>query len=92
MRITPVAFCLVLLGASGLALAAPAGDEEFTFDLTALPGGPTLFLACSEHDGKLLDDCGFLTLWQQSNIAPRLQTRPVAFGGVPIERDTLLLG
>lgn len=91
MRLSTAATLLVLLGASGLALAAPAGDEELTLDLQAI-NGPTLFLACSEHMGTLTNGCGFLTLWQQSNIAPRLQTGPVSFNGAPIARDTPLLG
>ena len=82
---------LALLGVAGLSTAAPGGEETLTLDLSAIPDGPTLFVKCSTP-GKDLRNCGFLSIWQQANIAPQLQSTVFSFGGKPHEPDAKLLG
>lgn len=87
---TILAGTLLLSSLATLADAAPpAGDEDYTLDLTALPRGPTIYLKCSR--GDTLTDCGIVSVWQQSNNVPGLQTIPMPYGGVVRPSDTPLL-
>lgn len=75
---------------SGVAIAAPeTGSQTATIDLSAIPGGPTIFLKCSRSDS--LTNCGLVSIWQQSNGVPGLQITPVHYGGVQKPMDTPLL-
>lgn len=91
MRIVPLAILLVLLGAAGVVTARPEGDEAHQIDLSAVPGGPILFIKCSSG-GNLAKDCGVVSLWQQTNGRERLQSTIFAFGGRHHEPDAKLLG
>lgn len=85
-----VASTLILSAFAGLAIASPPpGDEDYTLDLSVLPGGPTLYLKCSR--GDTLTDCGVISIWQQSNGVPGLQTIQKPYGGSARPRDTPLL-
>lgn len=94
MRSLYVATALLLIGLPGLAMAGPGGDEAFTLDLTAIPGGPKLYLKCSTPGVTelLSPDCGVLSVWQQTNAADRLQSSIFSFGGRPHPADQNLLG
>jgi len=92
MRSILVASALLLVGVSGVALAGPGGDEAFTLDLTAIPGGPMLYLKCSNTGATLGKDCGMISIWQQTNGAERLQSNIFSFAGKPHPSDEKLLG
>lgn len=81
MRLTLVASMLVLAGISSFAAARPAGEEAFTLDLSVIPGGSTYFLKCSKS--TTLANCGLVTVWQQTNGHPGLQTGVFAYGKPP---------
>ena len=84
------AAALFLSATAGFAHAAPPrGDEDYTIDLSVIPGGPTLYLKCSR--GDTLTDCGLVSIWQQSNGVPGLQTVTKMYGGAPKPQDTPLL-
>lgn len=93
MRLTTSAFIAgtLLFGLiAGPAHAGPPqGDEDGVLDLSAIPGGPTLYLKCSR--GDLTNDCGVISIWQQSNGVPGLQIAPKPYGGQQRPRDTPLL-
>lgn len=92
MRLTLVATMLVLAGAatSGFAVAGK-GEEAFTLDLSVIPGGSTYFLKCSKSAS--LTDCGLVSLWEQTNGHPGLQTNLFAYGNPPrpVDPDFSLL-
>lgn len=94
MRSILVASALLLVGLSGAAVAGPGGDEAYTLDLTAIPGGPMLYLKCSNPAAAstLGKDCGLLSIWQQTNAAERLQSTTFSFAGKPHPSDEKLLG
>lgn len=92
MRLPYIIITTALLLFSGVAIAGPPpGEPAIPIDLTVIPGGPLLFLKCS-RSGDDLTNCGLVSLWQQSNGAPGLQTIQMPFGGQARPRDTLLLG
>lgn len=86
MRLTIIATALVLLGVSGF---AAAGEEALTLDLSVLPGGSTYFLKCSR--GADLANCGLVSIWEQTNGHPGLQTSIFAYGGRPVDPDFSIL-
>ena len=91
MRLPYILVTTALILGSGVAIAGPPpGEPAIPIDLTPA-GGPLLFLKCS-RSGDDLTDCGLVSLWQQSNGAPGLQTIQMPFGGQARPRDTLLLG
>lgn len=94
MRILYVATALLLVGLPGLATAGPGGDEAFTLDLSAIPGGPKLYVMCSNPGTTelLSADCGVISIWQQTNGAGRLQSAIFSYGGHPHPADEMLLG
>ena len=83
MRLTIVATLLVLAGvaASGFAAAGNKGEEALTLDLSVIPGGSMYFLKCSKSAS--LTDCGLISLWEQTNGHPGLQTNLFAYGNPP---------
>jgi len=89
---------LVYLLAAGLLLAPTLvtaaktdGEEFLALDLSALPDGGTYFLKCSNPHSKGTGDCGFLSLWQQSNDVRGLQSGVLLMGRAH-EPDSYLLG
>lgn len=66
------------------------GEEFYAIDLTALPDGAMYFLKCSNPEAKGATDCGFLSLWEQTNDVRGLQTS-VLTQGRAWEPDTLVL-
>lgn len=90
MRLVYALVTLTLLCLAGFAQAGVNGEEAFVLDLTAIPGGKMLYIKCS--NGRTLTDCGFASLWEQTNDLPGLQTGVFNYGGRAWERDHHLLG
>lgn len=99
MRLVYLLVAALLLGLPNLAVAGKTqGEEALALDLSAIPGGPTLFVKCgswtasksSEHTWQ---NCGALSLWQQSNLVGGLQSNVFPYGTPmrPWDPDTPLL-
>lgn len=92
MRVLYLATAAILLGTGFATAGSPLelkGEEAFALDLSAV-GGPTLFLKCSRGT-SLTDNCGIISIWQQANIIPGLQTSIYSYGATQYERDDNLL-
>lgn len=87
MPVKYLAIAAVLLGVTGIATAG-AGEEAATIDLSAAQGG-TYFVKCSK--GRDLTNCGLLSLWQQTNPVPGLQSSVLSSGDRPYDPDGKLL-
>ena len=88
MRVTLIATVLVLAGLGGAGLAT-AGEEAFSLDLRVLPGGSLYFVKCSRSAS--LADCGLISLWEQTNGHPGLQSTIYSTGNRAVEPDFELL-
>lgn len=85
----------VLLAAPLVQAAPKTGEEALAIDLSSLPGGVTLFLKCNAWaPGRdhTMTSCGTVSLWQQANPLPGLQSSIYSHGGKPWEPDAKLLG
>lgn len=90
MRPITIATVLILVG-TGLAAAGPVdpkGEEVLPIDLSSA-GGPTLFLKCSRNPS--FTDCGIISIWQQTNPIPGLQTSVQTMYATPYHPDDNLL-
>ncbi|HUR68411.1 MAG TPA: hypothetical protein VM370_04135 [Candidatus Thermoplasmatota archaeon] len=89
MRIVHLLTAAALLAVAlpGVALAGKDDPLTIPLDLSAA-GGPTLWLRCQGSD---VATCGMVSLWQQTNKVPGLQTSVFAYGGKPWDPDTRLL-
>lgn len=90
MRMTTMLIVSGILLMSGLVAAAPVtGEEALTLDLTSIPNGSMYYLKCSRSHS--ITDCGLVSLWEQTNGMPGLQTSIFAYGGHPRDPDAHLL-
>ena len=83
---------LALIGMMGVVPAEPAAPpNESTHTLPFEDAlGTTYFIKCKT--GKTLADCKGLSIWEQTNGFPGLQTAGRIYAGEPLAPDTLILG
>lgn len=91
MRLVHLLLIGMLLAPTALSMGKKEGEEFMQIDLTALPQGGLYFLRCSEPDASGVTDCGFLSLWEQTNGVRGLQTSKINHGRA-WPADELLLG
>lgn len=81
----------LVIALSGVATAG--GEEVLALDLSAA-GGSTYFLKCTSAKGETTRsvlECMRVTVWEQTNVVPGLQTSIFASGDRPYDPDTRLL-
>lgn len=99
MRLSYYLVAAALLAAPSFAIAGKtAGEEAVALDLSAIPGGPTLYLKCNAWTSSKSSDhswtnCGTVGIWQQSNLVGGLQTTMFPYGTPmrPWDPDTPIL-
>lgn len=90
MRPAYILIAALLLLPSLATASKQQGEEFLALDLTALPNGAIYFLKCSNYEMKGPAECGFTSVWQQSNSVRGLQSS-ILTNGKAWEPDTRLL-